>query len=124
MLYRATHGNYDHWALFLKCQEERIIFEVTGQHPDFTRNTIQSEPGRSQRHKKSVLVAEIRKSDVTELKKLMKDQKVDNDTMDWNCQDFVLEALDTLREECIIDDDDQTYEEARQQLIDEDYGQN
>lgn len=36
----------------------------------------------------------------------------------------MLEALDALTAECVIGDNDKVYGEARQQLIDDDYGPN
>ena len=32
-------------------------------------------------------------------------------TTEWNCQDYVTEALEALKEECIIDEDDESYKE-------------
>jgi hypothetical protein len=33
----------------------------------------------------------------------LKAVKVDNDTLHWNCQDYVMEILERLEEECVID---------------------
>ncbi|KAI9655413.1 MAG: hypothetical protein M1829_000649 [Trizodia sp. TS-e1964] len=42
----------------------------------------------------------------------MDSAEVDNETLDWNCQDYVLESLDKLSEECILDEDDEDYVEG------------
>ncbi len=35
--------------------------------------------------------------------------RVDNQTVHWNCQDYVIEIVDKLVEECIIEEDCQEY---------------
>lgn len=39
---------------------------------------------------------------------------VDNETVHWNGQEYVLEALDGLYDECVIDEDDEDYELGRE----------
>lgn len=43
---------------------------------------------------------------------------VDNETTEWDCQDYVLEILDNLEEEFVLDSDDEDYIDARQTLKD------
>lgn len=41
---------------------------------------------------------------------------VDNETVEWDCQDYVLDILDNLEEEFILDCDDEDYRAAREIL--------
>jgi hypothetical protein len=43
-------------------------------------------------------------------------------TVHWNCQDYVLEAIDGLHEEYIIDQEDEDYEIGKQKAVDNYYG--
>ena len=48
--------------------------------------------------------------------------KVDNETTEWNCQDYVIELLETLYEECIIDEDDKEYKRGMKKAKDKYFG--
>lgn len=41
---------------------------------------------------------------------------VDNETIEWDCQDYVLEILDRLEEEYVLEKEDEDYQEAREEL--------
>lgn len=75
---------------------QSTIFEVTGSHPNLERNVVNGKPQSTSRHRKNILVATIRDQDVEELKTYMTKPKVDNETAHWNCQDYVIEAIDGL----------------------------
>ncbi len=42
--------------------------------------------------------------------------KPQNSVSHWNCQDYVIEALEKLEEECVIDDDEKAYISAKKQV--------
>ena len=42
--------------------------------------------------------------------------KVKNSVVHWNCQDYVIEILDKFAEECIVDEDEEPYKNARKEL--------
>ncbi|GLA10251.1 hypothetical protein AnigIFM60653_002129 [Aspergillus niger] len=54
--------------------------------------------------------------DIADVKEAAKQVQVDNDTVDWDCQDYVLELLDKLEEEFIVEEDDEDHREARKEL--------
>lgn len=83
---------------------------------------MSAEPQSTGRHRKNILVATIRDQDVEELKTYMTKVKVDNETTHWNCQDYVIEAIDGLYDECIIDEDDKDYKKGRKTAVDSYYG--
>ncbi|KAI9802928.1 MAG: hypothetical protein M1825_002159 [Sarcosagium campestre] len=115
-------GNYLHGALYLENGDEKSIYEVTGEHPDFRKNVMQADPAASRRHVRNILVATIETRDIQELVETIDKVHVDNETVEWNCQDYVLETLEALLDECIIDEDDEDCCEGRKRAIDNYYG--
>ena len=110
-VYRPRSGNYYHWAIYVKGTPPRIL-EVTGSHPNFTRNNIEARPESTDRHVESIKVGDVNEGDMREFYSIMGRVEVDNDTVDWNCQDYVLEALEALAEECVLDEDDEDYKKG------------
>ncbi|THW05549.1 hypothetical protein D6D26_02082 [Aureobasidium pullulans] len=111
-IYKPLEGNYYHWALHLQTPHP-LIFEVTGSHPSFSPQTSHETPpetsSRRDRLVESIRVGDINTVDIEQLKEKINIQHVDNETVEWNCQDCVLEALESLVEECIVDGDDEVY---------------
>ncbi|THZ36906.1 hypothetical protein D6C90_06866 [Aureobasidium pullulans] len=111
-IYEPLEGNYYHWALHLQAPDS-LIFEVTGSHPSFSPQTSHETPpetsSRRDRLVESIHVGDINTVDIEQLKEKINIQHVDNETVEWNCQDYVLEALESLVEECIVDGDDEVY---------------
>ncbi|KAL9087186.1 MAG: hypothetical protein Q9159_003753 [Coniocarpon cinnabarinum] len=121
-IYRPHYGNFEHWGLCMEHDGEFTTFEVEGQHPEFVKNTHQGDPSNDERHLESIFVACIRKSDASSVKQAFDDANVDNETTEWNCQDFVLEMLAVLRDVEIVDEDDEEYETGRQEALDKHFG--
>ena len=123
-MYKPRYGNYEHWALYLDeaSEEKKTIFEVVGKHPDFKPHVLEADPEKSIRHKRNILVGTINSGDVPALKSHIEALPIDNETLDWNCQDYVIEAIDKLHEECIIDEDDKDYKKGRKTAVDKHFG--
>lgn len=47
--------------------------------------------------------------------------KVDNETAYWNCQDYVIEAIDELYDNCIVDEKDKNYKKKKKSAVDSYY---
>ncbi|KXG52958.1 uncharacterized protein PGRI_000080 [Penicillium griseofulvum] len=94
VFYRPRYGNYHHWALYVDDEDVPMIFEVIGQHPNFMRNVVKAKAEKS----KSFLGKEY------------------VGTVEWDCQDYVLEILDKLEDEFVLEEDDEDYREARRVL--------
>ena len=99
VFYRPRYGNYQHWALYVDDEDVPMIFEVIGQHPNFKRNVVKAKAEKS----KSFLGKENVASTIL----------VDNETVEWDCQDYVLEILDKLEDDFVLEEDDEDYREAR-----------
>ncbi|RMZ82159.1 hypothetical protein DV738_g1922, partial [Chaetothyriales sp. CBS 135597] len=114
VMYKPRQGNYDHWALHLEDGHSNIIYEVVGQHPNFEKHSVKARPQNSINFKHSFQVGEINADDIPSFTDEVSKAKVDNTTVHWNCQDYVIEIVEKLVEECIIDEDD--YKKVERQI--------
>ncbi|KFY44761.1 hypothetical protein V494_01331 [Pseudogymnoascus sp. VKM F-4513 (FW-928)] len=123
-MYEAGTGNYEHWALCVDGDGDNAptIFEVSGEHGTFAKSAVQDEPESRLLHKRNIAVGEVNERDMPELLKVTDDAKVDNETTEWNCQDYVIEILETLYEECIIDEDDEEFKRGMKKVKDKYFG--
>lgn len=117
--FRPFFGNYQHWALYLDNEEEQLIFEVTGEHPDFERNVQKSPPDLLDGFLHTLYVGVIDRNDIHAVTQVAETVFVDNETFEWDCQEYVLDILDRLEEEYVLDCDDEDYRDAREVLRDE-----
>ncbi|KAJ5795583.1 uncharacterized protein N7518_004123 [Penicillium psychrosexuale] len=93
-----------------------MIFEVVGQHPNFIRNVLKAKAEKSKSFLGKEYVGVIGKADIERIKNVASAIPVDNETVEWDCQDYVLEILDKLEDEFILEEDDEDYREARSVL--------
>ena len=110
------YGNYQHWALYLQTDNHNLIFEVTGNHPNFKRNELKADPKNSQSFIGMICMDIISSSDITTLQSVARTTKIDNETVEWDCQEYVLDMLETLEKECVVDADDETYKDSKKEL--------
>jgi hypothetical protein len=110
-IFSPHYGNFLHWSIFIQT-EQPLILEVEGEHPNFTPNIMNSSPDMDARHIKNIEVGEVREDEMSQVRSVIKATHVDNETVEWNCQDYVLEALEKLAEECLLDEEDEQYQKA------------
>ncbi|KAF5856677.1 hypothetical protein ETB97_007034 [Aspergillus alliaceus] len=111
-IYHPRYGNYQHWALHLHTATEDLIFEVDGEHPSFQKMTSHGKPSDSENLIMSLLVSEIGDPDVPTVKAVVDAARVDNETLEWDCQEYVLELLEACEEDAVLDRDDEHYVEV------------
>ena len=116
VFYRPRYGNYQHWALYLQTDTDNLIFEVTGSHPNFKRNVVKADPRNSQSLVRMIFLDTVSSGDIATVQNMATTTKIDNETVEWDCQEYVLDMLETLEEECVVDDDDETYKDAKKEL--------
>ncbi|KAI3097502.1 hypothetical protein CBS147333_9312 [Penicillium roqueforti] len=116
VFYRPRYGNYQHWALYVDDEDVPMIFEVVGQHPNFIRNVVKAKAEKSKSFLGKEYVGVIGKADIERIKNVASAIPVDNETVEWDCQDYVLEILDRLEDEFVLEEDDEDYREARSVL--------
>lgn len=106
-MYQPEEGNCEHWNLYLEAEEK--LYEVTGEHPDFTLSVTTGNPGLNPQHRRSIFVWDINEDDLPGFMEAVVTIKPNNEVAYWNCQDYVIEILEKLEEECIVDGDDEAY---------------
>lgn len=117
-MYAPEEGNYEHWALYLEHGGDVTNFQVTGQSPNFERDVFEGvDQLLAQRFRRRILVGTICQKQLQKLRRSIETVAVDNETSHWNCQDHVMEALDRLRQEGVIDEDDEDYEAGREEAM-------
>ncbi|KGO69517.1 hypothetical protein PITC_014070 [Penicillium italicum] len=67
-------------------------------------------------HVYDLYVGAVSKTDVERIKNVASTILVDNETLEWDCQDYVLEILDKLEDDYVLEGDDEDYREARSVL--------
>ncbi|KAL3458428.1 hypothetical protein BJX64DRAFT_292232 [Aspergillus heterothallicus] len=115
-IYRPRYGNFRHWALHLHTDNQDYIFEVDGEQPAFIKVSSSSKPTEWDMLIESLYVGEIGIPDLATFKQLVDEAKVDNETLEWDCQDYVLELLEACEREAILDEDDPDYAETTEIL--------
>ena len=95
---------------------QHFIFEVTGSHPNFKRNVVKADPRNSQSFVRMIFMDTVSSGDIATVQNVARTTKIDNETVEWDCQEYVLDMLETLEEECVVEDDDETYKEAKKEL--------
>lgn len=113
---RPHYGNFQHWALQLESDESSIIFEVLGQHPEFERSVSYADAEDCEGFIRKLYVGVLGDSDIQRVRNAVESVPVDNETSEWDCQDYVLEILDRLEEDYVLEEDDEDYQAAREEL--------
>jgi hypothetical protein len=116
--YSPPFENYFHWALYVDDANNPIIFQVVGGHPFFKSEVVKTRPERSSHYVDRIFVGYIRQGDVNIISAKASRAFVDNDTVEWDCQDYVLDLLDILEEQFIVDPEDEEYQYVRDELLD------
>jgi hypothetical protein len=70
-----------------------MVFEVIGQLPNFKRNVVKTKAEKSKSFLGKEYVGIISKADVDIIEIVASKVPVDNETVEWDCQDYVLEDL-------------------------------
>ncbi|KAL3488627.1 hypothetical protein BJX62DRAFT_239849 [Aspergillus germanicus] len=115
-IFQPRYGNFQHWALHLHTDHEDLVFEVDGEHPSFTKVTSPAKPTDSNTLVETLWVGEIGIPDIATLKQIVDEARVDNETLEWDCQEYVLEILEAREREAILEEDDLDYAESKQIL--------
>ncbi|MCJ1339736.1 hypothetical protein MMC09_005026 [Bachmanniomyces sp. S44760] len=104
---RYQGGDISHWALHLDLHGYgHVLYEVIGGPGEFRLAQRTSAPDRSTQLRESVFVADIDGTDnIAHYYQIVANTNaIQNDIALWNCQQWVMDILETLQEEDIIDD--------------------
>ena len=98
--------------------KESYVIEAVGQPTQFTCHVLKVRPEKLSGFWKDVQLGDVAESAFDSFMEVVEAKEVDNETTEWDCQDYVLELLDDLEEEYVIDVDDEFYQEQKQKLKD------
>ncbi|GCB26962.1 hypothetical protein AAWM_09847 [Aspergillus awamori] len=115
-IYHPRYGNFQHWALHLHSDTEDLIFEVDGEHPCFQKVVSNGLPSDNLGFIESLFVCQIGSPDIPTVKDVVDATPVDNETLEWDCQDYVLDILEGCEREAVLEDEDADYAEAMEIL--------
>ncbi|KAI6128909.1 hypothetical protein EDD16DRAFT_26406 [Pisolithus croceorrhizus] len=108
-----------HWAIYLRVvkggQTKHLIYQANGNEGELHLDIREADPRASQRFSEQILVSEIDDGQaIAEVKQTLENQPMKNNVPTWNCQDWVMEALDDLDTEGLLDA--YQYQEAKGKL--------
>ncbi|KAL4783780.1 hypothetical protein BJX76DRAFT_357684 [Aspergillus varians] len=115
-IYRPRYGNFQHWAVYLHTDYEDLIYEVDGEHPSFTKATTTGKPTDNESLIESLFVGDIGVPDIATVKQIVDEARVDNETLQWDCQEYVLEILEACEREAVLEEQDLDYAEVKEIL--------
>lgn len=117
-MYHSAKGIYEHWALFLE-NDKDTIYEVIGEIPTFKPNVLFRNPAHTKKHKRNVLLYNIKPNDMPDFENVLAAMKMDKQESnpEWNCQNYIVEVLEALEEKGVINKDDEAYVEAKKQVM-------
>lgn len=117
-LYVAIYHNdglYKHWSLFIEgpTDEEKIIFHIMGSSTRFRFEMRHSDARKSARLFELIHLYDVDVSKIGAIKTAAANEVVHNEFPGYNCQDYVLELLDTLEKQGIIDGKNADYKRKK-----------
>lgn len=116
VFFQSRYGNFQHWALYLDSGTEHIVFEVSGEHPSFERNVVAVHPETDPTYLGKLFVGLINHNDIAAVKDIVRETIVDNENVEWDCQEYVLDILERLQDGFYLDPDDEEYRDAKTEL--------
>jgi hypothetical protein len=89
---------------------------MRGEHPNFTFEKREGDPECSSRLRELIKIWDVNHSDIEELIRVARNMEIDNETESWDCQEWVIDVLSKLVEDCVIgffDDNDDEDDEKK-----------
>jgi Family of unknown function (DUF6540) len=117
ILYKAEEQEFRHWALHFEGpgRNQHAVYQVMGESGTFVydKTELRKEPSKSKRYCFAVHVSHAL-DHLNEAEEVLMAVAIDNEHPNWNCQDWVIAALEALKDEELIPEYD--YYEALEQL--------
>src|SRR5262245_43500265 len=117
VMYRAAEKEYRHWALCFEGPktDQYTVYQVNGDTHEYKYNKteLKKPPDKSKRYYASGHVTDGLDDPYT-AEALLEKVPIDNDNPSWNCQEWVLAALELLKDEDLIPEHD--YQNAELEL--------
>jgi len=108
ILYKASEKEGRHWAIHFeiastKGKTRHYLHHATGETHSFeyTKEEKKYDPTTSSRFFKEIHVTDAL-DDVDEAETVMQNVEIDNENPTWGCQDWVMDALEALKDAGLI----------------------
>lgn len=75
-----------------------------------------ARPDSSKSYLGNVYIGTLSPGDLKHVEKAVKETPVENETLEWDCQEYVLEILYKLEDDFVLDGEDEDYQAAREEL--------
>ncbi|GAB1195710.1 hypothetical protein APSETT444_004973 [Aspergillus pseudonomiae] len=111
----TDEGVFKHWAIFIDepHASEKIMLQARGSDGRFRYEPEYGDARCLSGLHELVFLFDVKDIETGRLKAIAGGLPVRSDIHGWNCQDWVLDFLDTLEEEDIIDGKDSGYKERK-----------
>jgi hypothetical protein len=117
ILYKASEQEHRHWAIYFEGpgKKQYTMYQVTGSAYEFAfdKSELEKKPSKSKRFFQAIHVTDAL-DNPEEAEKVFEQVEIDNESPNWNCQDWVMAALESLKDEQLIPEHD--YDNAETQL--------
>jgi Family of unknown function (DUF6540) len=118
ILYKASEQEHRHWALYFEgpAKKQHTVYQANGSAHEFTfdKTELEKSPDKSKRFYLAVHVTDAL-DDPIAAEGALEHVEIDNECPHWNCQDWVLAALESLKDAELIPEYD--YHEAEATLM-------
>ncbi|TFY82321.1 hypothetical protein EWM64_g1693 [Hericium alpestre] len=117
--YTPSAHSMAHWAIYLRIVEgneiQHLIYQANGDEGELELDIREADPKASSRFRGLINVSDIDDQDtIAQVKETLERQPMQNTIPSWNCQDWVMEALEALNDEMLLDE--YQYQEAKDTL--------
>lgn len=98
VFFKLVEGNFDHWALWLHGPSYNKLFQVTGDYAEMRAQMLDEDPTDNTRLYQTITLDDILIDRIQAVEACIYGVRVQNDVALWDCQDYVLDVLDTLED--------------------------
>lgn len=105
ILYKASEQEFRHWAIHFEGpgRKQHTLYQVTGESGCFAFDKLElkKDPSKSKTYWSAVHVTDAL-DDPEKAETVLGEVEIDNESPSWNCQDWVIAGLESLKDEELI----------------------
>lgn len=105
--YAPSQVELAHWAMFVQDDGEEMVLQVIGgDGEDFEFDSRETNPIRSKSLSSMLLVSSNLLKDMESIYEIVESTEIENDNANFNCQEWVLAALEDLHRAEIVTEEE------------------
>jgi len=119
ILYKTSEQEFRHWAIHFEESDKKqhTLYQITRESDCFAfdKSELKKDPSKSKTHWTAVHVTNAL-NDLEKAETVLEEVEIDNENPSWNCQDWVIADLESLKDDELISkyDHDKAAEELAQ----------